>query len=54
MQSLRVRQIQTQREGKNKTIVIFDRLTEEEKAIRNGQYEALSLRLDQYEIQKRH
>lgn len=39
---------------KNKTIVIFDRLTEEEKAIRNGQYEALSLRLDQYEIQKRH
>ena len=39
---------------KNKSIVIFDRLTEEEKAIRNGQYEALSLRLDQYEIQKRH
>lgn len=39
---------------KNKTIVIFDRLTEEEKAIRNGQYEALSLRLDQYEIQKRY
>ena len=39
---------------KNKTIVIFDRLTEEEKAIRNGQYEALSLRMDQYEIQKRH
>lgn len=39
---------------KNKSIVIFDRLTEEEKAIRNGQYEALSLRMDQYEIQKRH
>lgn len=39
---------------KNKTIVIFDRLTEEEKAIRNGQYEALSLRLDQYETQRRH
>lgn len=31
---------------KNKSIVIFDRLTKEEKAIRNGQYEALSLRLD--------
>lgn len=39
---------------KNKTIVIFDRLTEEEKAIRNGQYEALSLRMDQYETQRRH
>ena len=39
---------------KNKSIVIFDRLTEEEKAIRNGQYEALSLRMDQYETQRRH
>lgn len=42
-------------EGKrNKSIVIFDRLTDEEKAIRNGQYEALGLRLDRYETQKRH
>lgn len=41
-------------EVKHKSMVIFDRLTEEEKAIRNGQYEALGLRLDQYEIQKRH
>lgn len=39
---------------KNKSIVIFDRLTDEEKAIRSAQYDALNLRLDQYEIQKRH
>lgn len=41
-------------EVKHKSMVIFDCLTEEERAIRNGQYEALNLRLDQYEIQKRH
>lgn len=41
-------------EVKHKSMVIFDCLTEEERAIRNGQYEALSLRLDRYEIQKRH
>ena len=39
---------------KNKSIVIFDRLTKEEKAIISAQYDALNLRLDQYEIQKRH
>lgn len=41
-------------EIKHKSMVIFDSLSEEERAIRNGQYEALSLRMDQYQIQKRH
>lgn len=41
-------------EVKYKSMVIFDCLTDEERAIRNGQYEALSLRMDRYETQKRH
>ena len=41
-------------EVKHKSMVIFDSLSKEERAIRNGQYEALSLRMDQYQIQKRH
>lgn len=39
---------------KNKSIVIFDSLSKEERAIINGQCEALNLRMDQYQIQKRH
>ena len=41
-------------EVKHNSMVIFDSLSKEERAIRNGQYEALSLRMDQYQIQKRH
>ena len=39
---------------KQKSIVIFDKLTDEEKAARASQYDALNMRLDQYEIQRRH
>ena len=39
---------------KQKSIVIFDKLTDEEKAARAAQYDALNMRLDQYEIQRRH
>lgn len=39
---------------KNKSIVIFDSLSKKERAIISGQYEALNLRMDQYQIQKRH
>lgn len=41
-------------DGKQKSMVIFDRITKEEKAIQIAQREALSLRLDRYEIQRRH
>lgn len=37
---------------KNKSIVIFDSLSKEERAIISGQYETLSLRLDRYETQR--
>lgn len=39
---------------KQKSIVFFDKLTDEERAARAAQYDALNMRLDQYEIQRRH